>query len=217
MAHLKRLVAPKTWKIHRKEQKFIKKPNPGGHKLENCLALGVVLRDMLEYAKNMSESKKILNARKITVNGKVRTDVKYPLGLMDLLQIKDTKEDFLVILGEKGRITLKKVEKTEGRTCRIENKTKIKGGKIQLNLWGGANILVDKDDYKTGDSVELGIDGRIKGKLERKAGAKCTVIGGKHIGKTFEIKSIDKKTEDAVLKGVKGEARTRLSNIYVIK
>jgi len=97
MTHLKRHIAPRTWKIHRKEGRFIKRPDPGKHTRDNCIALGVVLRDMLGYAKTMSEAKKILGARKISVNGKVRADVKYPVGLMDLLQIKDTNENFLVM------------------------------------------------------------------------------------------------------------------------
>ena len=44
--------------------------------------------------------------------------------------------------------------------CKIEDKTVVKGGRIQLNLSGGRNIVLDKNDYKCGDTLKVSFDGQ---------------------------------------------------------
>ena len=49
-------------------------------------------------------------------------------------------------------------EEAAWKICRIEGKTTIKGGKTQLNLHDGRNIIVeDAQAYSTGDSLKLGL------------------------------------------------------------
>ena len=84
--HLSRLNAPKSWPIKRKGIKFIRKPSPGAHTLRQCISLSLVIQNMLKYAKTSKEIKKILHERKILVNGKVKRDSAFAVGIMDVLK-----------------------------------------------------------------------------------------------------------------------------------
>lgn len=61
------------------------KPSPGPHKQRECLPLLLLLRNRLKYALTYKEAKQILMQRLIKVDGKVRTEPKYPAGFMGKL------------------------------------------------------------------------------------------------------------------------------------
>ncbi|HIQ38406.1 MAG TPA: 30S ribosomal protein S4e [Methanothermococcus okinawensis] len=200
--HLKRLPAPAKWKLPRKVKKFVTKPIPGPHSIENSLPLQLIIRDVLGYADNGREAKKIIKMGKILVDGVVRKEHRFPVGLMDILSIPDTKEDFLVLFDKKGRITLKETDRKDIKLCRIRNKTVIKGGHIQLNLHDGRNQIIyvsdptkaEEDVYKTGDTVILAIpEQKLLGHIPFEEGKLAYITGGKHIGEIARIVSIEKR------------------------
>jgi small subunit ribosomal protein S4e len=198
MSHLKRLAAPKSWRIGRKEKKFVVKPVPGPHKIEESIPLLLVVRDILGYAKTSREAKKIINEGRIVVDKKIRRDLRFPAGLMDIIEIPTTNEGWIVLLDGKGKLTLKNISKNSSRykLCKIVNKTVVKGGNIQLNLHDGRNFLVEKekDEYKTKDALLLDLEkNAIKKHLHFKEGSFALITGGKHkseIGRIEEIKKI---------------------------
>ena len=51
-----------------------------------------MLRNRLKYALTYRECKMIVMQRLIKVDGKVRTDMFYPAGFMDVVQIEKTKD-----------------------------------------------------------------------------------------------------------------------------
>ena len=57
--HLKRLAAPANWQIPRKVHKFVVRPLPGPHAMSESLPLLLIVRDILKYADNAREAKKI--------------------------------------------------------------------------------------------------------------------------------------------------------------
>ena len=200
--HLKRYPAPAKWKLPRKVKKFVTKPSPGPHSIENSLPLLLIVRDVLKYADNGREAKKIIKMGKILVDGVVRRDHKFPVGLMDILSIPDTQEDFLVLFDRKGRITLKETDRNDIKLCRIRNKTVIKGGHIQLNLHDGRNQIIyvsdptkaEEDVYKTGDTVMLTIpEQKLVGHIPFEEGKLAYITGGNHIGEIARIVSIEKR------------------------
>ena len=103
--HLKRIAAPRTWLVQRKENTFIIRPKPGAHSLEYGLSLGVILRDVLKVGKTLAEVKKILNNKEILVDGKRRKDYRFIVGLFDVISIPALKQYHRVSLDNKGRIT----------------------------------------------------------------------------------------------------------------
>jgi len=191
--HLKRLVAPKSWKIKRKGITFVTRPNPGMHSKKNSISINVVLRDMLNYAKTTRDVKVILSNRDILVDGKQIKDHRFSVGVMDLIEIPKTKESFRVLLNKKGNISLVKQKSDEAKIklCKIVGKSVIKKGKIQLNLNDGKNMIIDKNNYNTGDTLVIEIpEQKIKEHLKFEKGVCVYLSGGKHKGESGIIDEI---------------------------
>lgn len=192
--HLKRLNAPKSWPIKkRKGIKFITKPLPGPHSLNKSIPINILLKDVLDYAQTTREVKKILNESKILINNIIRKDPGFPVGCMDTISIPSTNEYYRLIYNEKGKFILKPIKKEEAgfKLYKIQNKTLLKGNKIQLNLEDGKNILVPKDGYKVGDSILLE-NNKIKKHLKLEKNALIFLTDGKHIGKIGVLEEIYK-------------------------
>jgi len=189
--HLKRLTIPKSWMVKKKGIVFITKPNPGPHPIKLGLSLGTIMRDMLGIAKNSKEVKKILHDTEVLVDGIKRKELKFPVGLMDVIEFKKSNEYFRIIL-EKGKLNLIPIDKKEAtlKPCRITGKNKVKG-KTQLNLYDGKNILIEKDDYQVGDTAVISLPKQeIKEHIKLEKGCTICLIGGKHVGNIGKIEGI---------------------------
>ncbi len=192
--HLKRLRAPKNWQINRKERKFIARPMPGPHAINRCITLNLVLR-MLKYAKTSKEIKEILNNKGILVDKIQRKDYRFPLGVMDVLEIPLLKAYFRILYNKDGNFIFKKIGKEESnyKLCKIIGKKILGKDKVQINLYDGRNILVKKDGYKVGDSVIVDLEkGEIKDHLKLDKGSKVYIIKGKYIAEIGIIETIIK-------------------------
>lgn len=196
--HLKRLAAPKTWHIKRKRLKFIIRPVPGAHSLDRGLPLGLLLKEILNHANTTSEVKKILNNSEIKIDGKIRKDVRFSVGIFDTIEFTNINEYFRVILNRKGKLDLIKINKDEAvlKPCKIIGKTMVRG-KLQLNLFDGKNIFVDNNNYKVGDTVILSLpDKHVEKHLKLDKKSTIFLTGGKHIG---EIGNVEDIIEDKIV------------------
>jgi len=198
---LKRKPAPRFWPIHRKEFVWVVKPSPGPHSLESCLPLAIVLRDILRFAKTRKEAKKIVSQGKVYVDGKVRREDDFPVGLMDVISISEIDKCFRILPSSKGLI-LHPIDKEEAnfKLCRIENKTLVKNGHLQLNLHDGSNIPVkvadpknpQEDVYKTLDTLQISFPERqILQHIKLKENDFAIITSGKNIGKYGKIIEIE--------------------------
>ena len=190
--HLKRLAAPKIWPIIRKGAKFIAKPMPGPHGLNTGLPLSVMLKEVLKYCNTTKEVKKILGSNEIKIDGVVRKDFRFPVGIFDTIELTNINEYLRVILNKKGKIDLLKINKDEALTkpCKIIGK-KLVRGRLQLNFFDGNNLTTDKNSYKVGDTVLLSLPEKkiIKHiKLDKKS--MIFLTGGKHIGEVGYVEDI---------------------------
>lgn len=191
--HLKRLNAPITWQIEKKAGKFITKAKPGAHSFKHSMPLNLVLKDLIKCAKTRKEIKIILNNKNILVDGKRRKDPRLCVGFMDVIEIKESGELFRMMLNKKGKITAVPIEKKDAgsKICKIKNKTMTKKG-MQLNLFDNKNIIVEKNNYKVGDSILIELAGqKIIDHLKLEKGANIFLVGGKHIGKNGVIENIE--------------------------
>lgn len=192
--HLKRLNAPRTLQLHRKEKTWTIKSSPGPHPLEKSIPLGLVIRNYLNLADTLKETKRIISNGEILVDGTVRKNHKFPCGLMDVISIPKLKKDFRVIFNRRGKLILIPISSNEAnwKLCRIENKTIVKGKKIQLNLHDGNNKIVQKDEYKTGDVLKLSFkEKKIDDIFKFEKGTISMIIGGTHIGEVANIEDIE--------------------------
>jgi small subunit ribosomal protein S4e len=202
--HLKRKPAPKFWPIHRKEAVWTVKPEPGPHPLSRCIPLVLVVRDILELAKTRKEAKKIISQGKIKVNGKVQQEELFPTGLMDVISIPDSEKTYRVLPSEKGLMLHPiRMEEAEFKLCRIENKTVVRGGHVQLNLHDGRSMLIrvndpkkpEEDVYQTLDTLKLSIpEQEFMERMKLTVGAPAIIIGGKNVGKYGKITVIEEKS-----------------------
>src|SRR3989344_2134306 len=111
--HLKRLMMPPSWQIKRKGIKFVIRPNSGPHSFDLSFPLGLIIRDVLGYAKNLREADIILQERSVFVDGIRRKDSKFPVGLMDTIRIEESNDNFRVVLNEKGKLSIIKIKNDE--------------------------------------------------------------------------------------------------------
>lgn len=203
--HLKRLAAPKSWQIRRKEVKFITKPVPGPHGLDAGMPVSVLLKDVLDYASTTREVKKVLNTGEVKIDGKPRKDFRFQVGIFDTIEFVNVKDYFRIILNNKGKLGLVKIKKDEVllKPCKIIGKTMVMG-KLQLNLYDGKNIFADDRTYKTGDTILLSLhDQKISKHLKLDKKSTIFLTGGKHIG---EIGSVEDIVENKIIyKNQKGD------------
>lgn len=201
--HLKRKPAPAFWPIHRKEYLWTVKPNPGPHAIGGSIPLILVLRDVLGVAERRGEAKAILSSEKVIVDGHVQKEELFPTGLMDVITIPDTEKSYRILPSAKG-LMLHSVGKDEAgfKICRIENKTVVNGGSVQLNLHDGRSILVkvkdaskpEEDVFKTLDSVKISLPSQeILSHLKLGEGVQAVIVGGKNVGKHGKVVALEQR------------------------
>tara|TARA_B100000959_G_C14983627_1_gene624577 strand:+ start:164 stop:748 length:585 start_codon:yes stop_codon:yes gene_type:complete len=150
------------------------------------MPLGVILRDVLGIAHNMREAKRILHSRQVMVDGKVEMDRARAVGLMDVLTVGE--DNYRCVIDTNGKLRYRPIPKkaASSKICRVMGKSTIKGGKTQVHLHDGRNILVEEPSiYNTGDSLVISLpEQKISSHLEMKKGALAYLTGGSHIGET---------------------------------
>ena len=192
-SHLKTLVAPRSWSIARKKNVWTTRPMPGKHSLEGAIPISTILRDYLNVCDTKREAKIILNDGAVLIDQRVVREPKTAVGLMDVISLPKMNIHLRTVLDNHGRIQFVDVKATEAKwkLVRVENKVVVKGGKTQLNLHDGTNLISDKK-VKTGDVLQLSLPSmKIKKILEFKEGVQALIIGGAHVGSIAKIKEIE--------------------------
>lgn len=193
--HLSRLNAPKSWPIIRKGIKFIAKPSPGPHKLRESIGLGLVVKELLKLGRTTREVKCILNAKNILINGVVRKDHNFPLGIMDNITVPQLEKSFRLLYNRKGKFIIQELKKGEEniKLSQISKKTNVKGNKVQLNMIDGTNILLTKNDYNVGDTLFIDLKTKkVTSCVKLEKGANVYVTGGNKVGMVGVINEIKK-------------------------
>jgi len=235
--HLKRLNAPKHWMLDKLGGTWAPRPSTGPHKLRECLPLTLILRNRLKYALTRRETQTIVMRRQVKVDGKVRTDLNYPAGFMDVVSIPETKENFRLLYDVKGRFSLVAVSDAEAKfkLCRI---VKVgKGSKASIGRIPGFNGQKGVIPYvtthdgrtirfadpliKVHDIVKLDIaTGKVLEHIKFEVGKLALINGGKNVGRVGQIMHRDRHPGgfDIVhLQDKRGnEFATRLCNVFVI-
>ncbi len=193
--HLLNLNAPKSWKFNRRVNKFVARPIPGPHPIKRSLTLTFILREILEQAKTTKEIKKILTNGELFVDKIVRKEVKYPVGLMDVLEIPKLKEHYRLILNNSGTLNLIAIDAKESdlKLLKVINKTVIKKGKFQITFHDGRNILIDKAECNIGDTALFNLkDKKISKWLPLTKGSLIYLSEGGHVGSLGKVIDIIK-------------------------
>jgi len=221
--HLKRLAAPKAWMLDKLGGTFAPRPSTGPHKLRESLPLVIFLRNRLKYALNNTEVTKIVMQRHIKVDGKVRTDINYPAGFMDVITIEKTGEFFRLIYDVKGRFTIHRITADEAKykLCKVK-RVHIGPKKIPfLVSHDGRTIRYPDPSIKVNDTIQVDIStGKITDHIRFESGNLVMVTGGRNLGRVGTVVNREKHPgsfEIIHVKDANGHLfATRLTNIFII-
>jgi len=221
--HLKRLAAPRTWMLDKLTGVFAPRPSTGPHKLRECLPLILFIRNRLKYALTYDEAKKIMKQRLIKVDGKVRTDMTYPAGFMDVITIDKTGEYFRLLYDVKGRYTVHRVSKQEAeyKLCKVRKVMVGPKAVPFLVTHDGRTIRYPDPLVKMNDTIKLNIaTGKIEDYVKFDSGNLCMVTGGHNLGRVGLVTHRERHPGGFDIVHVKDAAghsfATRLNNIFII-
>ncbi|ERS99477.1 small subunit ribosomal protein S4e [Sporothrix brasiliensis 5110] len=188
--HQKRLSAPSHWLLDKLSGVYAPKASPGPHKSRECLPLIIFLRNRLKYALNFRETRAILQQRLIKVDHKVRTDMTYPTGFMDVIGIEKTGENFRLIYDTKGRFTVHRIqeEEAEYKLGKVRRVQLGRGGIPFLVTHDARTIRYPDPAIKVNDTVKIDLaTGKITDFVKFDTGALAMVTGGRNMGRVGVI------------------------------
>ena len=151
------------------------------------------------------------------VDGKRRYDIKFMIGLMDVLAIPKLKENYRMLINTKNRLYLRQIDEKEAsfKPCKLVNKIMLGKDKMQLHLSDGRNILVKKNDYKTGDTLVLELPSqKILDHIKLEKGCTILLYKGKHVGLIGQVDEVKGSTIHFTAN--KGKYETNKSYAFVI-
>jgi small subunit ribosomal protein S4e len=161
------------------------------------MPIAVWLRDHMGLARNLKEVKQILHQNDVIINGRPCRDAKVGIGIFDIISLPKINKFYRILRDKNGRHVSIEIdaEAAKTRLCKVKNKTIVSGGKVQLNMRDGANLLAD-NTYKAGDSIVLSLEPETRFKIVDHfpfaVGNMAMVIGGRHSGKVARIVDIIK-------------------------
>jgi len=235
--HLKRINAPRSWQLDKLGGTWAPRPSTGPHRLRECIPMALIIRNRLKYALTRREVIMIVMRRAVEVDGKVRTDTNYPVGLMDVVRIAKCDEHFRVLYDVKGRFVLHRItpEEAKYKLCRVVRVTKANKASIGHNPFvpgqqGAIPYLLTHDGrtirypdplIKGLDTIKFDIEsGKIAGHVKFEPGNVAFITRGHNMGRVGVIVSKERHlgSFDIVhLRDKKGNNFTTRSNyVFVI-
>jgi small subunit ribosomal protein S4e len=153
------------------------------------MPLNIVIRDVIGLARSTREVRTILHNSLAKVDGRVVKDTRRGIGVMDVLTLGE--DNYRCVLDTNGRLRYRPISAEEAgwKVCRIEGKSTVKGGKTQVHLHDGRNIIVDDaSEHKTGDSLKISLpDQKVIEHIKFGEGTRCMLVGGIHVGKLADV------------------------------
>jgi len=204
--HLRRSEVPESWPVPRKGTKFLAVPS---NNKEEGISVVILIRDMLEIAKNNREVERIIRSGKVKVNDKVIKEVNFALTLLDILAIDDKKYKLVL---KNRKFDLEETKDNE-KISKIIGKKILSGKRTQVNLGDGRNFITN-EEVKVGDSVSIDFSTKKIKVIPLKEGSKVMIISGKYIGKHGKVESMNEKTAEISLD--KEKANLELESVMAI-
>jgi len=188
---VKRQLSPSFWAIKRKQGQFVVRVNPGPHSKERAYPLGMVLRDVLRVASTRQEADKILKANKVKVDGIVRHDPNFAIGLMDLVELT-SGEAYRLVPKNSVLLTPIAIEDAEKgvKLIKITSKTAIRGNKMQYGFHDG-KTLISSQNMNVGDSCVIELPKvKINSHIAFEKKSTVLIISGENAGNIGRVDDI---------------------------
>jgi len=220
---MKRISAPKHWMLDKLTGKFAPRPSTGPHKLRECIPVMLLVRNRLKYAMTYQEAKVILKSRNIKIDGKTRTDMKYPCGFQDVISIDKTDEHFRLLHDTKGRFTLHRITSQEAsyKLCKVKLLNTGNKGIPYIVTHDGRTIRFPDPLIKPHDTVKVDLaTNKIVEFAKFEVGNVCAITAGHNIGRVGTITHTEKHPGSYNIVHVKDKTgaqwATRQGNVFVL-
>ena len=180
--------------------------------LKNSVPVVIAVRDILNLAKTKKEVKKMINQKKLKINGRDVIDHNESIALFNIFE---AGKNYVLKLSTTRKFFFEEIKDKDSkeRLCKVIGKTILPGNKLQINLHDGTNILGD-NKFSVGDSVYLDISGKIKKHVSPEKGNQAFIISGKYEGQSGKISDVkDKKISIKLDKGI---AILDLDNLIIL-
>jgi len=235
--HLKRLNAPKHWMLSKLGGVWAPRPSQGPHKLRESLPLSLVLRNRLRYALTRREVMIIVMRRQVQIDGKVRTDLNYPAGFMDVITIPKTDEQFRLLYDTKGRFVLHRIAKEEAAFKLLRVQKVARGSKATigrnpfhtgqagsipyLTTHDGRTVRFADPAVHVNDTIKFDITtGKQVGHLKFDVGQLAMITRGHNIGRVGTVVSVERHPGSFDIVHLKDKRNqvyaTRMTNVFII-
>ena len=164
----------------------------------------------------------------VAVDGKVRTDPHFPAGFMDVVEIKNSNDQFRLIYDTKGRFALHRITDAEKafKLCRVKDVSVTGKGVSYLVTHDGRTIRYPDPAVKINDTVKVEIkSGKIYsaaegGIIKFEIGNSVMVTKGRNTGRVGELTRIEHHPGSfniaTVRDGAGNSFSTRTENVFVI-
>jgi small subunit ribosomal protein S4e len=176
-----------------KTKRFLYNPKPGKHNKNTSISIGFVLKHLLNICDNTKEVKFVLNNKNIFVDKKMVKKYNLPVGLFDVIEIKNIDKQYILVYATNKSYVLKEISKDDAdyKICKIISKKIVKKGDVQLSTNDGRVIITKNNAYKTGASIKLNLlENTIKEYFPLEKERDVFVFAGKHVGQEAKIVDI---------------------------
>ena len=189
---VKRQMAPTFWSIRRKKGRFVLRVKPGAHSKRRAYPLGIILRDVLKIANTMHEAERIVNGGKIKVDGIIRRDVNFGVGLMDIVELASIGQAYRFVPKDSRLLVPVSVNGDEKfkKLLKITSKVAIKGSKVQYGFHDGKTVISDQK-MRVGDTCVVQLpESKINEHIEFERGSVVLVTSGENAGGVGKVEDI---------------------------
>lgn len=235
--NLKRLNAPSHWMLSKLGGIYAPHPSPGPHKLRECLPIILILRNRLKYALTRRETVMITMRRLVKVDGKVRTDINYPVGFQDVVSLERTNEHFRLLFDVKGRFVMHRITPAEAkykllRVVKVASGRKAAAGTNPFKTGQGSAVpyVVTHDGrtvrypdphVRVNDSIQFDLaSGKMTAYAKFDVGNICMITRGANTGRIGTITHRERHPgshEIVHITDKRGNAfSTRSENVFVV-
>ena len=159
----------------------------------------------------------------IKIDNKNRRDIKFPVGIMDILTVVKTNENYRLLYDVKGRFTLTKIKEAEAKSKLLKVKSKAVGpNKVPyIVTHDGRTIRFPHPEINEGDSIKFDLEkNTITEWYKNEPGHLAYITGGNNVGRAATILHVERHlgSFDIVhLRDAQGKTfATRKANVFII-
>jgi|SRR3989344_4772115 len=205
--HQKRQQMSKRLPLPRKGTKYVVRA-ASHHNM--AVPVLIAVRDMLNLAESAREVKLMIHNKKLKINGRQVRDMHESITLFGQLE---ADKPYCLTLLTTGKFAFKELKKPEDKLLKVTNKRLVSGGKIQLNLYDGTNIITSDKTIAINDSLYLDEKNKVKKHLAFEKGKNVFIIKGKHQGTTAKVLVI--KGKEVTIE-YNGEQSTLINDALIV-